>query len=49
MRRWLPHSTELSDDHSFFEQLARNGHTEQRIAHRARILMAMADSETSVQ
>jgi transposase len=50
MRRRVPHLIELSDDdHSLFEQLARDGRTEQRIAHRARILMAMADSETSVQ
>ena len=50
MRRRLPHLIELSDeDHSFFEQLARNGRTQQRIAHRARVLMAMADSDTSVQ
>jgi transposase len=50
MRRRLPHLIELSDeDYSLFEQLAHDGRTQQRIAHRACILMAMADSETSVQ
>ncbi|KYF83602.1 transposase [Sorangium cellulosum] len=37
------------DDAVYLEQLVRDGHTEQRVARRARILLAMADPATVVQ
>ncbi len=50
MRRRPPHAIDLSPhDAAYLEQLVRDGHTEQRVARRARILLAMADPETVVQ
>jgi transposase len=50
MRRRPPRVIELSpDDVAYLEQLVRDGHTEQRVARRARILLAMADPATVVQ
>jgi predicted ArsR family transcriptional regulator len=50
MRRRPPHLIELSpEEHLFLESLIRTGRTEQRVARRARILLAMACAETVVQ
>lgn len=50
MRRHPPHLIELSeDDAAYLEQLVRDGRTAQRVARRARILLAMADPATVVQ
>jgi hypothetical protein len=50
MRRRPPHVIELAgDDHRYLESLVRNGRTEQRVARRARILLAMADPDIIVQ
>ncbi len=50
MRRRPPRGIELSpDDVASLERLVRDGRTEQRIARRARILLAMSDPETVVQ
>lgn len=50
MRRRAPHVIELSaDDAAYFEQLVHDGRTEQRVARRARILLAMANPATIVQ
>jgi len=50
MRRRPPRVIDLSPaDAAYFEQLVRDGRTEQRVARRARILLAMADSATIVQ
>lgn len=50
MRRRPPHLIELSEqDQQFLESLARDGRIEQRVARRARILLAMADPETVVE
>ena len=50
MRRHPPHVIELSnDDAAYLERLVRDGRTEQRVARRARVLLAMADPETIVQ
>jgi transposase len=50
MRRHPPHAIELSeDDAAYLEQLVRDGRTAQRVARRARILLAMADPETVVR
>lgn len=50
MRRHPPHVIELSeDDAAYLEQLVRDGRTEQRVARRARILLAMAQPETVMQ
>jgi len=50
MRRHPPRLIELSaPDRKHLEQLVRDGHTEQRIARRARILLAMARPTTVVQ
>lgn len=50
MRRHPPRLIELKpEDKSHLEQLVRSGHTEQRVARRARILLAMANPETVVQ
>lgn len=50
MRRRPPRLVELSvEDAAELERLVRNGRTEQRIARRARILLAMNDPATVVQ
>ena len=50
MRRRPPHLVELSEqDQRVLENLARDGRIEQRVARRARILLAMADPETVVE
>ena len=50
MRRRPPDLVELSEqDRRFLENLARGGRIEQRVARRARILLAMADPETVVE
>ena len=50
MRRRPPHSIELpEDDRLYLESLVRDGRTEQRVARRARILLAMARQETVVR
>jgi biotin operon repressor len=50
MRRRLPHAIDLSaPDAAYLEGLVRDGRTEQRVARRARILLAMADPATVVQ
>lgn len=50
MRRRPPHGIELGkNDYRDLEALVRDGRTEQRVARRARILLAMADPETVVQ
>ena len=50
MRRRPPRQIELSEqDKAYLEGLVRNGHTEQRVARRARILLAMANPGTVVQ
>jgi hypothetical protein len=50
MRRRPPHLIELSEqDQQLLENLAHDGRTEQRVARRARILLAMADPETVVE
>jgi hypothetical protein len=50
MRRRHPHLIEMpSVDHRELENLLHDGRTEQRIARRARILLAMTDSETRVE
>src|SRR5437763_989415 len=49
-RRPWRHEIDLSpDDVGYLEQLLRDGRTEQRVARRARILLAMADPATVVQ
>jgi len=50
MRRRPPHLIELSrSDAGQLARLVRDGHTEQRVACRARILLAMAEPTTVVQ
>jgi AcrR family transcriptional regulator len=50
MRRRPPHAIDLSrDDVGYLKQLVHDGRTEQRVARRARILLAMADPATTVQ
>lgn len=50
MRRRLPHLIELSvRDRSYLENLVHNGRTQQRVARRARILLAMSEPTTLVQ
>src|SRR5260221_8879397 len=50
MRRPPPHMIDLSDaDAAHLEDLVRDGRTEQRVARRARTLLAMADPATVVQ
>src|SRR5262249_45933777 len=50
MRRRPPHLIELSEqDQQLLENLAHDGRIEQRVARRARILLAMADPETVVE
>lgn len=50
MRRRPPHGIELAeDDHRYLESLVYTGRTEQRVARRARILLAMAEPTTIVQ
>jgi hypothetical protein len=50
MRRRPPHRVELSkQDQLQLERLLRDGRTEQRVARRARILLAMTDPETVVE
>ena len=50
MRRRPPHVIELEkDDYRYLAALVRDGRTEQRVARRARILLAMADPDTIVQ
>ena len=49
MRRRPPQLIHLAPEEvSYLEKLLRDGHTEQRIARRARVLLAMADSATVV-
>jgi hypothetical protein len=50
MRRRPPRVIDLSPDHvAYLKQLVRDGRTEQRVARRARILLAMADPAIIVQ
>ena len=50
MRRRPPRLIELSNsDYEDLESLIRDGRTEQRVARRARILLAMTNPETIVQ
>jgi hypothetical protein len=50
MRRRPAHVIDLSPaDAAYLEPLVRDGRTEQRVARRARILLAMADPATVVQ
>jgi biotin operon repressor len=50
MRRRPPRAIDLSAaDAAYLEELVRDGRTEQRVARRARILLAMADPATVVQ
>lgn len=50
MRRRPPRCIELSaEDVAHLQRLVRDGRTEQRVARRARALLAMADPETVVQ
>jgi len=50
MRRRPPHLIELSEqDQQELASLVCDGRTEQRVARRARILLAMADPETIVE
>jgi transposase len=50
MRRGPPRCIELPPaDAAYLQDLVRDGRTEQRVARRARILLAMADPETIVQ
>lgn len=49
MRRRPPRFVHLSPEEvAYLERLVRDGRTEQRIARRARILLAMADPDTIV-
>lgn len=49
MRRRPPQLIELSsEDQTFLERLIRDGHTEQRVARRARILVAMSRPDAVV-
>jgi transposase len=49
MRRRPPRLIELSrNDRAYLERLVRDGRTEQRVARRARILLAMGDPNTVV-
>jgi biotin operon repressor len=50
MRRHPPQVIKLSDDDTaYLEEIVRDGRMEQRVARRARILLAMATPETVVQ
>src|SRR5688572_15467968 len=50
MRRRPPHRIELApDDAAELARLVHDGRTEQRVARRARILLAMADPATVVE
>lgn len=50
MRRRPPHLIELPDgEYSLLEGLVRDGRTQQRVARRARILLAMAHPQSGVQ
>jgi transposase len=50
MRRHPPRLIRiLAQDKSYLEKLVRDGHTEQRIARRARVLLAMANPGTMVE
>lgn len=50
MRRHPPRIVDLAlDDHLLLQRLVRDGRTEQRVARRARILLAMADGSTVVE
>ena len=50
MRGRLPRLIDLSaDDAAYLERLVRDGRTEQRVARRAWILLAMSDPATVVQ
>jgi hypothetical protein len=50
MRRRPPHLIDVSpDDRTALQDLLRAGHTEQRVARRARILLAMTNPETVVE
>jgi hypothetical protein len=50
MRRRPPHLIEMSPaDRQQLESLLRDGRTEQRVARRARILLAMTDPDTIVE
>jgi hypothetical protein len=49
MRRRPPHLIDLAEpDQQLLESLMRDGRIEQRVARRARILLAMADPQTVV-
>jgi len=50
MRRRPPHTIELAGSATvFLQQLIKDGRTEQRVARRARLLLAMSDPNTVVQ
>jgi biotin operon repressor len=50
MRRRPPHLIELSEqDQQLFEDVVQDGRVEQRVARRARILLAMTDPATVVE
>lgn len=50
MRRHPPRIVDLAPDDQFLlQRLVRDGRTQQRVARRARILLAMADSATVVE
>lgn len=50
MRRRKPHLIVLSEEERMqLQKIVRDGHTEQRIARRARILLAMGSEQTIVQ
>src|SRR3712207_5340379 len=50
MRRRPPRCIELSaEDVAYLQRLVQDGRTEQRVARRARALLAMSDPETVVQ
>ena len=50
MRRRPPHLIDLSeDDRVELQHLLRDGHTQQRVARRARVLLAMTSPETVVE
>ena len=50
MRRRKPHLLSLSEsDRGAFQRIVRSGKTEQRVARRARVLLAMENSQTRVE
>ena len=50
MRRRPPRAIALTEaDREYLERLVRSGHTEQRVARRARLLLAMSDPAAVIQ